>query len=406
MSAPNHPDQPGRFRSARLAGMRLPAPVVEAMRAELAGSAERVVAAVMSEVPSYSEPFRGRMGRNIETAVAVALGGFLDMTAAPADGDPGGRVEQVFEAAYALGRGEARSGRSMDALAAAYRVGARTAWHDLSTSAVEAGLPAAELARFAELVFDYIDELSAVSVSGHADELATSGRVRERHLERLAAAILRGLATDHLATLAERADWTPPTTLTAVVTPESTLGTLRPILDARSIDAGTDVTGLEDHPDLTVILAADLTPATRAEVVRRIGDRTAAIGPTRSWAAARSSYERALRALDLDLVGGDASVDTDEHLVPLVLAADAAAHAELRARVLAPMEGLRPSTVEKLTETLLSWLLHQGRRDDIATALFVHPQTVRYRVGRLRELYGDRLEDPRFVLAATVALGG
>lgn len=40
----------------------------------------------------------------------------------------------------------------------------------------------------------------------------------------------------------------------------------------------------------------------------------------------------------------------------------------------------------------------------MAAALFVHPQTVRYRMGQLRELYGDRLEDPATVLALTVAL--
>src|SRR3546814_4917908 len=125
------------------------------------------------------------MGRNIENAVALALGGFLDMMATdgPVEEDQGIRVESVFQAAYALGRGEARSGRTMDALTAAYRVGARTAWHDLSTAAVEAGLSAGELGRFAELVFDYIDELSDVSVSGHADELADrkSTRLNSSH---------------------------------------------------------------------------------------------------------------------------------------------------------------------------------------------------------------------------------
>ena len=35
----------------------------------------------------------------------------------------------------------------------------------------------------------------------------------------------------------------------------------------------------------------------------------------------------------------------------------------------------------------------------------MHPQTVRYRMGQLRELYGDRLEDPDTVLALTLALG-
>ena len=85
--------------------------------------------------------------------------------------------------------------------------------------------------------------------------------------------------------------------------------------------------------------------------------------------------------------------------------ADAAARADLRTQLLAPLASLRPGTADKLADTLRAWLLHQGRRDDVAAALFVHPQTVRYRMGQLRELYGDRLEDPETVLALTVALG-
>ena len=87
-----------------------------------------------------------------------------------------------------------------------------------------------------------------------------------------------------------------------------------------------------------------------------------------------------------------------------MLHADESALADLRARVLAPLEGLRPGTAEKLADTLRAWLLHQGRRDDIAAALFVHPQTVRYRMGQLRDLYGDNLDDPDTVLALTLAL--
>ena len=38
---------------------------------------------------------------------------------------------------------------------------------------------------------------------------------------------------------------------------------------------------------------------------------------------------------------------------------------------------------------------------EIAAALHVHPQTVRYRLGRLRECFGSALDDPedRFELA-------
>lgn len=34
----------------------------------------------------------------------------------------------------------------------------------------------------------------------------------------------------------------------------------------------------------------------------------------------------------------------------------------------------------------------------------MHPQTVRYRITQLREIYGPRLEDPATVLELTIAL--
>ena len=97
--------------------------------------------------------------------------------------------------------------------------------------------------------------------------------------------------------------------------------------------------------------------------------------------------------------------DSEQHLAEVVLTADESALADLRARALAPLEGLSATSAEKLTETLRSWLLHHGRRDAVAAELFVHAQTVRYRMGQLRELFGDRLEDPRHVLELTIALG-
>ena len=97
--------------------------------------------------------------------------------------------------------------------------------------------------------------------------------------------------------------------------------------------------------------------------------------------------------------------DSEAHLAELVLGADAVALEDLRARVLAPLLQLRPGSAEKLVETLRSWLLHQGRRDAVAADLFVHAQTVRYRMTQVRELLGDRLDDPRAVLELTVALG-
>ena len=101
---------------------------------------------------------------------------------------------------------------------------------------------------------------------------------------------------------------------------------------------------------------------------------------------------------------GRAALDTDEHLAELLLGADPEALADLRARALAPLAGVRPSVRARLEETLRSWLLHHGRRELIAGHLFVHPQTVRYRMGQLRERFGDRLDDPEEILRLTLAL--
>jgi DNA-binding PucR family transcriptional regulator len=44
----------------------------------------------------------------------------------------------------------------------------------------------------------------------------------------------------------------------------------------------------------------------------------------------------------------------------------------------------------------------------VAATLGVHPQTVRYRMARLRELFGARLEDPeaRFELSLALRVTG
>ena len=41
---------------------------------------------------------------------------------------------------------------------------------------------------------------------------------------------------------------------------------------------------------------------------------------------------------------------------------------------------------------------------EVAGRLHVHPQTVRYRMNTVRELYGDALTDPRRVLELTLGL--
>jgi hypothetical protein len=384
----------------------LPSAVADAMRPELPSVAQATVAEIIVEVPSYAGAFSGDMGRVIGNAVELALGGFLELATASGGADASTPIQPALDGAYELGRGEARSGRSMDALLAAYRVGARVSWRHLAASAVAVGLTVEQLARFAELVFAYIDQLSAASAAGHSDELETTGRVRTRYLERLAGLLLAGAPLPELTAAAGRADWAPPLTLTAVLLPESAVRGALVSLDARTLRRTEDVPGLGDATDLVVLLVPDAEGRSRPALLRSLDGRDAVVGPPRPWAEADASYARAVRALQLGLAPeGSEPLDTDRRLADLVLRADGEALADLRARLLAPLDDLTDAARDRLVETLRAWLLHHGRREQIAAELFVHPQTVRYRMGQLRALFGTRLEDPRTVLELTIALG-
>ncbi len=395
---------------APLTELEIDEQVLRALREQLPSVAAETVAAVVHEVPGYTGALSGSMGDNIEAAVEMALGGFLKLASGSRGSDPSIPLGPTRDGAYALGRGEARSGRSMDALLAAYRVGARVAWREMSGAAAGAGVGAATMAQFAELVFAYIDELSAASAAGHSDELSTSGRVRQRYLERLGQHLLAGASADVLTAGADRADWTVPRTLTAVLLPAAEVRGALSLLGEGALHLGEDLPGLEgdDAEELSLLLVPDVEGRDRGRLVRVLHGRRAVVGPPKPWTLARASYLRAVRTLDL--VGApsasDQPLDTDEHLAELVVAADPDALVDLRTSVLAPLAGVRPATAVRLAETLRSWLLHQGRREAVAEDLHVHAQTVRYRMGQVRELYGARLDDPRTVLELVLALHG
>jgi PucR C-terminal helix-turn-helix domain len=381
---------------------RLPAAVVTPLRRGLHEVAVQTIEAITAEVPAYAEAFAGELGAKIEKAVRAALGTFLELVSRAAGSDPGSPLAPALEGAYALGRGEARSGRSLEALLAAYRVGARVAWRELAAISVQAEQSATMVARFAELIFAYIDQLSAASAAGHADELAISGRARLRHLDRLAQALIAGEAQHAVVAAAERADWTPPQTLTAVLVPERTARSAADLLDPQTLlvtEAGPAA------PEMSALFVPDAHGGHRTALMHRLRGRSAVVGPPRPWLAVRASLDRAIRVHRIAArPAAGAVVDTEDHLVALVVTADGGALADLRVRALAPLAGEREPAATKLADTLRSWLLRQGRRDEVAAELFIHPQTVRYRMARLRELYGDRLRDPDWLLALTIAL--
>ena len=144
----------------------LPSALGDALRPVLPALAEEMIGAIGREVPEYARPLEGPFGRGLRAGVEQALGRFVETLVDPtADEDP------AFRAIYvALGRGEMRAGRSLDALLSAYRLGARIAWERCVAVGQAAGFDPETLYRLATAIFSYIDRISAESVEGYAAE--------------------------------------------------------------------------------------------------------------------------------------------------------------------------------------------------------------------------------------------
>ncbi|MGB9183882.1 MAG: helix-turn-helix domain-containing protein, partial [Solirubrobacteraceae bacterium] len=107
-----------------------------------------------------------------------------------------------------------------------------------------------------------------------------------------------------------------------------------------------------------------------------------------------------------DAVPAEPLLRADEHLPELVLLRDPELARALVARTLASFAGLSGVERARLLETLRAWLDHQRYTPAVAAQLHVHPQTVRYRMAKLRELLGESLDTPdgRFELALALRI--
>ncbi len=352
------------------------------LRPALDDVANEMIQAV-GTVPAYARPLEGPFGDGIREGVQEALRHFL------AEIEAGGAVKQR-DVYRTLGRGEMRAGRSLESLLAAYRVGARVAWRRFADTGVRAGLEPDTLYLLAESIFAYIDALSAESAEGYALEQSAAASEAELRRRRLVRMLIREAPADPDAVRAAAADagWSLPRTLAALAISGEHGDSAASRLPIGSIS--------EAIGELTCALVADPDgPGQRAAIERAVvgtGSR-AGLGTTVDWTQAWVSFSRARAALEL--ADADATVvAARENAGELLLRGDPRLVAELAADRLAPLAGLSPGSRQRLSETLRVWLAEQGRLGHVARRLSIHPQTARYRLGRLRELFGETLDDP------------
>jgi hypothetical protein len=364
--------------------------VADVLRPELPGLADEIVDELSHGVPDYARPLEGPFGQALRYGVEEALGRFTTIVETP-----GANPDQGREVYVNLGRGEMRAGRSLDALLAAYRLGARVAWRRLAAAGERAGLPPRTLYALAEAIFAYIDELSADSIEGYAREQAAAAGALQQRRQRLAAMLVQDppAAPATVEATAADAGWRLPRSVSVLVV-EADDGSSEQA-DRLALRLGPDA--LVAHlPPLNVALVP--APARRGELDAAVRDRTAALGPAVEWQEAGVSFARAREVLRLaqdgGIEGGESLLVAESHRVALLLGADRRLARDVAESALAPLETETDLSRERLGATLDAWLRHRGRTEAVAKALHVHPQTVRYRLARLRELFGTRLDDP------------
>src|SRR3954447_16542945 len=193
----------------------IPAEAGKVLRPVLPSLADEIIAAIAREVPDYARAMEGDFGEVVRVAIEKALGRFIDLIEDPSSDDGRGRATYVD-----LGRGEMRAGRSLDALLSAYRLGSRLAWRRFVEAGVDGGLDPGAIYALGEGIFAYIDEISAESAEGYAEEQSAAAGERQRLRRRL----VRLLAQDPPATeesiraAAAAAAWPLPKTVAALVT--------------------------------------------------------------------------------------------------------------------------------------------------------------------------------------------
>ncbi|HEX3922788.1 MAG TPA: helix-turn-helix domain-containing protein [Streptosporangiaceae bacterium] len=373
---------------------KIPSKVADQLRPVLPMLVEEMVAEIHATVAEYARPGDDSYEHAVRRGAEEAAGQFVNRIA-----DPGTSWDQAAAVFRRLGEGEASEGRSLEALQSALRAGARVALRWLTRASQWMEAPLETLGLLAEALFVFLDEIAALSAEGYAQAQAQVAGELQRRRRRLLSLVLAEppAAMEAIGELARLAQWRLPRLVSVVVLAgRHSAGGSVPALPAEVLQ------DLDRAPP--VLLAPDpYGPGRRGMLDRGLRGFQGAVGPPVALRDAGKSMRWAREALTLAEQGafGDYSIiHCDDHLTDMVLRRGGDLLDRLEARRLAPLRQMAPGRQDMLAETLLAWL-ETGKSSSVASRLFIHPQTARYRLHKLQDLFGEQLENPeaRFELA-------
>jgi len=333
-------------------------------------------AAVMAEFPELVDRADAAVRRQVIDATFRRIQRRLEGRGGT---DPDAETHRAFGAAAAY------AGVPLERLTAAYRIGARVGWAHIRRAVRELELGGEVALLLADAQVAYVDELTSDSIEGYARAVETAYHRQARERQSLIEDLLAGRATKESAGELEW-DWSEELAV-AVLYGDSTLDAIP------SVDV---LVGTFDGAVIAVGPAGALENA--------LAHQPAALGPTVRATELPRSFERARRLANLVTTGTltrDGLLKWTDELATIIVHAAPDAAEELATRRLAPLRDPSAERERMLCDTLAAWLDHPGRPQEIAHRLCLHPQTVRYRLTRLRQRLGEQLDDPqaRFELA-------
>jgi DNA-binding PucR family transcriptional regulator len=259
-------------------------------------------------------------------------------------------------------------------------------------------------------ILKYSRDLAFTAASAYADAAEARGSWDSRMEASVVDAVVRGDTGPELLSRAAALNWDTTAPATVVVgTPaqgrESHASQdVRDIATRHGRAALTDVHGTW----LVAIVSGQLTPTEKvfADLLGAFSNGPVVIGPTAPMLTA--AYHSASEAISgMNAVAGwrgaPRPVLARELLPERALMGDASAVAALHTDVMRPLADAGPT----LTETLDAYLDCGGAIEACARKLFVHPNTVRYRLRRIADFTGRDPTQPRdaYVLRVAATVG-
>lgn len=258
-----------------------------------------------------------------------------------------------------------------------------------------------------ESVLRYSREIAfaAAEVYAHAAEARGAWDARLEGL--VVDAVLRGEADDSMQSRAAALGW-GTTTRVAVVAggmpPGSSAGVVDGLRRATEREGVETLAAVQGRRLVCILGNVDDAVAAARRVGDHFGEGPVVVGPTvpHLFAAGRSA-RAALAGLSCAAAWPQAPrpVAADDLLAERVLVGDAPARALLLDRIWHP---LSTGSGGALLDTAAAYLESGGGLEGTARLLFVHPNTVRYRLGRIAEVTGYQLTDPHDAHTVRVAL--